>query len=505
MTSTKQSKSVPPAKRLTQQTLLPFAFAQNTNVDNSTNEDATSSSKRQKKQVQIRGTSIQSLYCIPKFEISTATLEEHKKVLTLTPRDTGFGQAPASFTVYVESKESLYVPRYYGIEHYGMPDVINASDGQVMNHPFSGSLNDVQLDAVNETVQKLNENVIGGAMLVLPCGYGKTVCALNICTRMKRKTLVLVHKTFLVEQWHERAKQFIPDASLGIIRQDKFDADADIVVGMIQSISKRSYDSDMMRRFGLVIVDEAHHMSAPVFSMALREVSACKILALSATPERKDGLTSLLYWSMGSICHRIERKPEHTLVSCILYDGGARKEIKMRNGQVSLPSMLNALAKDNIRNNLIAEHMKECYNNNRHIIVLSDRICQLEELHNILVNYKHIPEEDVAYYIAKTNAKDRKLAEKKRIILSTYSMAKEGLDIPRLCTVVFATPKGDVIQASGRVQRKHPDKSVPLIIDVVDTFSIFENLRWKRFGFYKAESFQCQTLNAQDPNAQWFQ
>jgi predicted helicase len=167
--------------------------------------------------------------------------------------------------------------------------------------------------------------------------------------------------------------------------------------------------------------------------------------------------------------------------------------------------MLNALAKDNTRNNIIAERMKECYGNNRHIIVLSDRISQLEELHNILVNYKHIPEEDIAYYIAKTTAKDRKLAEEKRIILSTYSMAKEGLDIPRLCAVVFATPKGDVVQASGRVQRKHPDKGVPLIIDIVDTFSIFEQLRWKRFAFYKAESFQCQTLNVQDPNAQWFQ
>ena len=83
-------------------------------------------------------------------------------------------------------------------------------------------------------------------------------------------------------------------------------------------------------------------------------------------------------------------------------------------------------------------------------------------------------------------------------------MAKEGLDIPRLDTLIMATPKGDIVQASGRVQRKHPDKRTPLIVDVVDTFSVFEALRWKRWNFYRKEEFNCQTCSASNADAPWF-
>ena len=83
-------------------------------------------------------------------------------------------------------------------------------------------------------------------------------------------------------------------------------------------------------------------------------------------------------------------------------------------------------------------------------------------------------------------------------------MAKEGLDIPRLDTLVMATPKGDIVQASGRVQRKHSEKRVPLIVDIVDTFSVFEALRWKRWNFYRKEKFNCQTFGIGNTDAEWF-
>lgn len=450
------------------------------------------------------GTRIKTLYSVPKSLMSESELENHKRTLTLSVYDNGYGQPPPPLKVYVETEERFFVPRYYGIEHWGMPEEIVASKGEPMTHEFKGSLNKIQQLAVDDSLKQLEANIIGGAMLVLPCGYGKTVCALAICCHIKVRTLVLVHKSFLVQQWHERAQTFIPDASLGIIRQDIINSDADIVVGMIQSISKRGYSEDLMSKFGLVIVDEAHHMSAPVFNTALRYTPSQKILALSATPERKDGLTQLLFWSMGGICHRIERSPEHTLVSCMIYEGGSRKEIIAKNGMLSIPSMLNMLAKDKVRNTIIAKRIHECYNANRYVIVLSDRLSQLTELTAILCDTMHLPECDIAEYIGRTKQTERDIASTRKIIMTTYSMAKEGLDIPRLDTVVFATPKGDVVQASGRVQRKHSDKNVPLIIDIVDTFSIFEKLRWKRWSFYRNESFQCQTFNVVDQNASWF-
>ena len=491
--------------------MLSFALAPGTSltpvanmdVSDYSHEEAQKKAKRMKT-VQIKGSKIRSMYSIPKRAISESELANHKRSLTLCAHDTGFGQSPPPFQVYVETDQRLFVPRFYGMDQWGVPEEIEASAGEPMTIPFQGSLNEVQTMAVDDSLKKLNAHRIGGAMLVLPCGYGKTVCALNICSKIKRRTLVLVHKTFLVEQWHERARTFLPNATLGIIRQDTIDSDADIAVGMIQSVSKRAYPLELMSKFGFIIVDEAHHMSAPVFSLALRHCPAEKILALSATPERRDGLTCLLYWSMGSICHRIERKPEHTLVSCMIYEGGSRKEIVCRNGQISIASMLNTLAGDPARNNIIADRLKECHSKGRYIIVLSDRIKQLELLTELLIQHKNIDESDIGFYIGTTNQSNRAISAKRKIIMSTYMMAKEGLDIPRLDTICFATPKGDVVQASGRIQRKHAEKKTPLIIDIVDTFSIFEQLRWKRWKFYRNESFQCQTYNTQDKEADWY-
>jgi len=244
-------------------------------------------------------------------------------------------------------------------------------------------------------------------------------------------------------------------------------------------------------------------MSAPIFSQALRNVPAKFILGLSATPERKDGMTPLLHYSMGEICYRIERSPEHTLVTCILYEGGQRREIQYRNGTIALPIMLNHLATDPVRNGIIAERIVECRKHDRYVIVLTDRCVQLDCLTDLLLA-KGIEASHISKYIGSTPTSERERAAERPIILSTYSMAKEGLDIPRLDTLVLATPKGDIVQASGRVQRKHPTKKVPLIIDIIDTYSLFEKIRWKRWRHYKKEDFTCQTYNAHTDDANWF-
>ena len=452
----------------------------------------------------IAGSCLKAMYSIPKNHINVEELARHKRNLTMIPQDASFSnQAPVQFEAFEEKNGIFYVPRFYGIEHWGNPEKDMTSDGEEMRCcQFNGSLNSIQQDACDTTLERINGPKKGG-LLVLPCGYGKTVCSLYIASKIKRKVLVLVHKAFLVEQWQERAKTFIPGCTVGKIQQNTVQIEADIVIGMVQSLSKREYGDDVMKRFGLVIVDESHHMAAQVFHKALRQIPAKKIVALSATPDRKDGLTCLLYWSMGSICYKIERQPEHTLVSCVLYEGGKRKEIKYRDGRISMPLMTNALIEDDERNELIAKRMKYCYDNYRYIIVLSDRIKQLHKLYILLTNMG-VSSLDIGYYIGTSSVNERAVSSNSRIILSTYSMAKEGLDIPRLDTLILATPKGDIVQASGRIQRKHSEKKIPLIIDVVDTYSVFEKLRWKRWGFYRKEGFMCQTYDSNSEDGKWF-
>lgn len=487
-----------------QQTLLPFVLKGTATIATSPVDD-DSLQDLPITFTQKRDSRMGAVYSVPASELTNSELERHKRALTMTPIDSGYSVSGATtFYAYELTCGRFNVPRFYGVEHWGEAHINELSLGAPMSATaFQGTLNPVQVSATEDTLKQLLSPP-NGALLVLPCGYGKTVCALWLAHKLGRRTLVLVHKAFLVSQWQERAASFLPGASVGKIQQNIADVDADIVVGMVHSISKREYAPEVLSVFGTVIIDEAHHMSAPFFSKALRknEMTAKYILGLSATPERKDGLTPLLYFSMGSIAHRIERKPEHTLVSCLLYENSKRKEIKMRDGRVSVPLMLNALVVDNKRNELIADHIVRCICVGRHVIVLTDRLVQLTELHKLLLA-RGLSEEQVAFYVGSTSADERERACECACILSTYSMAKEGLDIPRLDTLVMATPKGDIVQASGRIQRKHPMKHAPLIIDVVDSFSVFEALRWKRWNFYRQEKFLCQTY-AITADAEWF-
>lgn len=476
--------------------LLPFVLSGKASLSPQPTADAPTVKRK------LQNTTMGASYTVRVEEMTDVELQCHKRELTMVPIDNGYnGSTNASFDAYQTDDVLLHVPRFYGYAQWGAPTTWDVSDGEAMTMPFAGTLNAVQQTATSSTLAQLKK-APHGALLVLPCGYGKTVCALWLAQALGRRTLVLVHKGFLVQQWHERARMFLPNARLGIIQQNKIETDADIVVGMVQSISKREY-GELLRVFGTVIIDEAHHMSAPVFNKALHCLPARYVCGLSATPERKDGLTNLLYHSMGTIAHRIERAPEHTLVSCMLYEGGKRKEIKYRDGRVSMPLMLNALVTDDARNLMIAQHIARFLNAGRHVIVLTDRIVQLKVLHKMLLEHG-VQNEAMGYYIGTTSVSERESSSHKPCILSTYSMAKEGLDIPRLDTLVMATPKADIVQASGRVQRKHPEKATPLIVDIVDTFSVFEALRWKRWNFYRNEKFNCQTFDVSNDDVEWF-
>lgn len=483
--------------------MLPFVLKGNARLSSPERETKKQRTLFDDSSKPIEGSNMGATYSVP---LSTnVNLNKHKKELTMVPLQTSYSGSspPLTFFAFEERDGFLHVPRFYGYSQFGKAETCSLTEGVAMDLEFNGTLNDIQKTAVEASLASLRAEPFGG-VFVLPCGYGKTVCALFIAQQLKRRTLVLVHKSFLVSQWQERARMFLKDVSVGKIQQNVMDWDADVVIGMIQSVSKREYPQHVLDSFGLVVIDESHHMSAPVFSRALRVLSCKHVLGLSATPERKDGMTRLLYYSMGAVSHRVEREPEHALVSCILFEATTkRKEIACGDGKVSLPLMLNALAKDIERNRVIASHIHRLMSVGRNIIVLSDRISQLEYISSLLFELG-CKEEDVSFYIGKTPASQREEATKRSCILSTYSMAKEGLDIPRLDTLVLASPKGDVIQATGRVQRKCEGKAIPLVVDIVDTFSVFETLRWKRWKFYKKQGFSCQSFSSFNEDGVWF-
>ena len=126
---------------------------------------------------------------------------------------------------------------------------------------------------------------------------------------MKVKTLIIVHAEFLLEQWVSRIKQFLPDARIGIIRQNKCETeDVDISVGMIQTIINREYPKDFFKSYGMLQIDETHHVGSKTFSSIFYKVQTKYHLGLSATPERKDGLSKVIYWFLGPQIITIKRE-----------------------------------------------------------------------------------------------------------------------------------------------------------------------------------------------------
>jgi superfamily II DNA or RNA helicase len=178
-----------------------------------------------------------------------------------------------------------------------------------------------------------------GGIICLPCGSGKTVMGLYLHCHYKVKTLIVVHKSFLLNQWVERAKQFT-DSKIGIIRQNKIDVEGkDIVIGMLQSISTNKYNSDIFKDFGLVIMDEAHHAPSKYFSKSLPIISSNITIGLSATPKRADKTEKILYWFFGEIMHQPEiiknNNIEVNLVSFSLDNHPKYKEFKLYNGEIN--------------------------------------------------------------------------------------------------------------------------------------------------------------------------
>ena len=230
---------------------------------------------------------------------------------------------PPTFPIYRESNNKFYIPRFFGNETYGDPDEMRLTEGTPINIAFDGDLRDYQKNIVatymSSAKRSKDDKLGGGGLLEIPCGRGKTVIALNIISQLKTKTLVIVHKGFLLNQWVERIEQFLPNARVGKIQGQTLEIEnKDIVIGMLQSLSMKEYPQDMFSSFGLTIVDECHHISSEVFSRSLQKIVTKYVLGLSATMQRKDGLTRVFKMFLGEIIYKEEReKTDFVLVKAI--------------------------------------------------------------------------------------------------------------------------------------------------------------------------------------------
>jgi superfamily II DNA or RNA helicase len=431
-------------------------------------------------------------YTIYKESISQEDLKSIKDELNVKAYIPKSPIQPPSFPIYRENANKIYIPRYYGILTYGEPHEIKIPKGEDINVPFVGNLRPDQQDIVDTFMNNTNPISGGGGLLDIPCGEGKTVDACKIISERKKKTLVIVHKEFLMNQWIERIGQFLPTARVGKIQGQIVDIEnKDIVIGMLQSLSMKEYPDDMFSSFGLTIVDECHHISSEVFSRSLQKIITFYTLGLSATMQRKDGLTKVFKMFLGDIIYKKKRaNDDMVLVKGIQYitkDEEFNKVVYDYRGNPAFSTMISKLCAYNRRSEFIIKVLQKelLIKPDQQVMILAHNRCLLTYLHDAI---KHRNIGSVGYYVGGMKEANLKTSELCKIVIATYSMAAEALDIKTLTTLILATPKTDIVQAVGRILRVKHER--PLVIDIIDSHDLFANQWQKRRKYYISNKYK---------------
>ena len=431
---------------------------------------------------------------------SKMDIDDIKASLTVKPHSVYDDNSNAQFKVFLESSKKIYVPKYWGLSKFGVPNEDKIQPPQEIEAKFTGSLRDYQLEPVRKFIECCKDSKKRGGILQLPPGWGKTVMALNIISKLKVKTLIIVHKEFLMTQWKERIQQYLGNVSIGIIKQNVIENDNDIVIASLQSISMKDYGEEVFKGFGLVAIDEVHHLGAQVFSRALFKVNFKYSLGLSATVSRKDGLSKVFKWFLGDIVYKAKAKQSDDVNVLIKYFYESDPEYShiplMYNGKPNISKLINQVCSYGPRTQMLVDELEKVLDKepDREVIILSDRRNHLQEIESCL-NSKGF--KNIGYYVGGMKQSDLKESEKQNILLGTYNMVSEGFDLPKLNTLVLASPKSDVEQSVGRIQRqlKEDRKYTPLIIDIVDQFSLFNNQGIKRKTFYKKKGYTIDEID----------
>ena len=438
------------------------------------------------------------------YRIAKSTIENihHiRGILTVKPYIPSVFVKPQYITrypVFKEDSEFLYLPKHYGIQTFGpfKSTTRDVSKTDASYWKFSGTIRDAQRPVVDSYLcPEPRDGIIS-----LQTGGGKTVCALYIASVLQLPTVVLVHNTFLRDQWNDRIKSFLPNARIGTIQGQVIDVEnKDIVVAMLQSVSMKEYSANLFKNFGLLIVDECHHIASESFCQAIPKLTCKYMLGLSATPERKDRLMHVINWFLGPLLYKsdnTDKVDEKVRVEVHEFeppDSEYNEVIYNSSGVMFTSLMINKVTDYAPRNKLLVELIEDVFEDDtRQILVLTDRVEHTKVLYSLLS-----PEIQATACILGREVKADKRAEycaTKRILIATYSMCKEGFDVATLNTLLIATPRPDVDQIVGRILRveKKGRQVDPLIIDVVDP--AFRRQFQERLSLYKKRNYDVQKM-----------
>jgi superfamily II DNA or RNA helicase len=393
------------------------------------------------------------------------------------------------------------IPRGMWLETFG--DNLSFSDERTEGanrYSFQSSFVPLegQQSAVDSVLAQLRNGLSSGGILVARCGQGKTVLAVELALRLGVPTCVLVHKEFLMRQWEE-AIGMLSSASVGRCQRDRCDSGADhpFVVATIQSLvsSKREYPESFYRSFGLLICDEVHRYGSELWKTAIGLFPAKYRLGLTARAERLDGYWPLIEAHMGPILYDMPPIGLVPQVYMIKTDTDIPEYIYDRpwlSAEARRGKLITSLSNHDGRNAIVVQSILRAFSGGRKTLVLSERRKHLDDLCRMALSSSAyqlagipvgeegpLKVDDVGFYVGGTTQEKLDIAAKKDVIFGTYQMAKEGLNIVDLDTLIMATPQYSIQQSVGRILRPY-DKARPFVIDFVD--KNIDPLRGQAYG-----------------------
>ncbi|RQQ44903.1 DEAD/DEAH box helicase [Burkholderia stagnalis] len=358
---------------------------------------------------------------------------------------------------------------------------------------FAGTLRDDQQTAVADLLRH------DTGILHAPTAFGKTVTAAAMIAQRGVNTLVLVHRRELLDQWRERLQSFLAldPGSVGTIGGGKSKVTGLIDVAMLQSVAPNGARGELLRRYGQVIVDECHHVSADSFEAVLKAVQAHYVLGLTATPVRRDSQQPVMFMLCGPIRHAA-RLPANAPQRLEVFPQRLTAAVDVA-ADAPIQAVFAHLAQDAPRSQMIATAVREQYGQGRNVLVLTERTDHLESLQQMLegtvqslfVLHGRLGRKARASQLA---ALDALAGDAPRVVLATGRLVGEGFDHPALDTLVLAMPvawKGTLQQYAGRLHREHAGKTGVRVLDYVDGGHPVLLRMWdKRQRGYRAMGYQ---------------
>ncbi len=412
---------------------------------------------------------------------------------------------------YEEGDRYIYIPRgRLDFLKEKMPDTKwnysnVCSEGKSIELSFNGTIREDQ----QEAIERLTRENLG--ILQAETGWGKTVAALYMIALLKVNTMIIVPSSALQSQWLERIKKFLvyegvekkKDPFVGRLDGDHKSPLGNIDVAIDKSLAKYVNLRELLSQYGMIIVDECHHIGNTTFDTILRNAPVKRVYGLSATPKRTDDLTSVIKMYCGPIKAIGKTKQDHTYKKVLI---PRYTNTRILEKDYSSAEMLKRLSDDKARNYLIYKDISNEYHNERKIIVLTERIDHLKTLQemlektveNVFVIHGKISNKKRAEIVETLN----QLKGQPFVLIATSKSVGEGFDLPPLNTLFQVLPiSADtrVNQYSGRIERAYENKDVIKVYDYVDeAITMAKSMYYKRLKEYQRKGYFIEEMDVEE-------